>query len=82
MSMIYKSLHHPNMLTFIDIVREDSIVTIVTDLVNGANLEDTLFNPGRKVKSCINYVSVHDDNSIDLCRLTLPLLSRCLLLCR
>ena len=50
MSMIYRSLHHPNMLTFIDIVREDSMVTIVTNLVNGANLEDALFNPGRKVE--------------------------------
>lgn len=44
-----RTLHHPNILTFIGIIKERSRITILTNYVVGKNLYELLHDHDKKV---------------------------------
>lgn len=47
--MFARTLHHPNILTFIGVIQEKSRITILTNYVVGKNLNEILHDPETKV---------------------------------
>ena len=49
--LLARTLHHPNILTFIGIIQEKSRITILTNYVVGKNLFELLHDPEKKVQT-------------------------------
>ena len=54
-TLYYRTLHHPNILTFMGIIREPNQVILITNFVNGCNLFTLLHeNPEVTVIATVN----------------------------
>ena len=62
-----RTLHHPNVLTFMGLIREPGKVTIITNYVSGNNLFELVHDPENKVWSTKYNIHIQDiDNRFAL----------------